>query len=413
MKKFTHLFFLFSFTFSLHATNTFQEKFSAAVRHAQQHEFERALEIQKELVATHPNNPSVLYNTAHILLRMGRMQEALPFYEKTIALRPENGQAHLGYAKTCLATGNFTTGWQAFEHRMADYNTYKQQFQFHHLTPKNIFGKTVLVRSEWGLGDMMQFIRYTKLLKKCGAKKIIVSAFSPLVDLFSLCDSIDEVVSTKSEIVPAHDVQIPTLSLPLFFNTQVDTIPCTIPYLHADPKLVTFWQKKLQAVEQNKKPFRVGLCWQAKPDIFLEKNPLTRRSIPLKLFAPLADVTGVKFYSLQRQFGEEQLADLPDGFVVHDFGPDFDTTHGRFMDTAAVIQNLDLIISVDTAIVHLAGGLGAKVLVLLPSVAEWRWHLEKNTTPWYPNVLLFRQKKQGQWREVIQEIKKHLIQTCG
>lgn len=354
------------------------------------------LAYQKALLLE-PSDNRTLYNIGCVLKTMGMMHEAAKIYEQVITINPDHHMAHIGLAKAYLATGNFERGWQEFEWRYRKIDHFKQKQQ----DTAKFSGKKVLVQSEWGLGDTMQFFRYVKLLRDAGAT-VIVATFNPLVQLFSHCHYVDYVYNIKEQQKPAHDIKIPMLSLPLIFGTTMETVPAEIPYLQADTDLVKYWKEKLGG------KIKVGLCWQAKPGIFLEKQPRTKRSIELKRLAPIAEVEGVVFYSLQQQNGVEQLDDLPDGFVVKKFGPNFDKEHGRFMDTAAVIKNLDLVISVDTSVVHLAGGLGAKVWVMLPYSAEWRWMLDRQDTPWYPGMRLFRQPQPGDWSSVIERVQQEL-----
>ena len=366
-------------------------------------EFALAETVLKTLLDNKPNSLFVLYNTAYTLKMQGKFTEAIDYYKKTLQLNPQMDIAHLGLAKTLLALGNFKQAWNHFEYRFANMNRHKKMFNYQTLTVDDVVGKSILLRSEWGLGDMMQFIRYAKKLKAVGAKKIIVQAHNPLVQLFKYCDYIDYVIK-KGDMCPPFDIQIPIMSLPRLFKTTLETIPTDIPYLYADKQLAECWKKALS----HNTEYKVGICWNAKP-IFLEDNPFTKRSVPLQLFAPLAEIKSVKFYSLQKMHGVDQLKILDQNFTVHTFGPDFDTKRGRFMDTAAVIQNLDLIITADTSIVHLAGAMGKQVWVLIPYVAEWRWLQERETTPWYPNNMrLFRQKKSNDWQGVIKEIKQEL-----
>ncbi|MFC1845764.1 tetratricopeptide repeat protein [Candidatus Dependentiae bacterium] len=365
-------------------------------------EIEKAFSTYRALLKINPKDNKVLYNIACTLKIMGMMHEAASLYEKVIAIDPDYHMAHIGLAKAYLATGNFKRGWEEFEWRYDNPKKFRQ--------PKRdlaeFVGKKVLVRSEWGLGDTMQFFRYTQLLKQAGAT-VIVETFAPLIQLFSLCDYVDLVTNINEKTKPGYDIQIPMLSLPMIFDTTEETIPINIPYLQADQNLVDYWHKQLKTSEP---VIKIGLCWQAKQNIFVEKQPRTRRSILLQQFAPLAQVDNVVFYSLQQQNGIDQLDNLPEGFIVQTFDTDFDKTHGRFMDSAAVIKNLDLVISVDTSIVHLAGALGTDVWVLLPHSAEWRWMLNRSDTPWYPNMRLFRQPKPGDWLSVINNIKHALEQ---
>ena len=208
------------------------------------------------------------------------------------------------------------------------------------------------------------------------------------------------------------DYQIPLLNIPGVIKTNLKTIPAEIPYLKADPQLVNFWKNKLA----HDKKFRIGLCWHVDPEHELDKSPWAIRSFPAHLFVPLNTAGNVSFYSLQKINGEEQLKNLPDSFSIHTFGYNFDEKHGRFMDSAAVIMNLDLIITVDTSIAHLAAAMGKKVWMILPYSPDCRWYDDRSDTPWYPTMRLFRQPKPYDWESVSKELtnalKKELNKTC-
>jgi len=192
------------------------------------------------------------------------------------------------------------------------------------------------------------------------------------------------------------------MSLPLYFNTKKDTIPASIPYIYADQKLVEEWHDKLA----HDKNFKIGICWQGNAHYSTQflRRAVAAKSCHASTFAPLASIEGISLYSLQKMNGHEQLSNLPDGLIINDFGPDFDESHGRFMDTAAVMKNLDLVITIDTSISHFAGALGVPVWILLPHPADWRWMLDTNDTPWYPNARLFRQPKLGDWKSAIEQV---------
>jgi len=379
--------------------NNLRKKIEQANLFLNKGNIEESLELYKEIAAIASQSPRILYNLGYVCRIKGDVNDAINAYEKSLCLDPKQEDARLGLAKSYLSAGEFKKGWEQFEYRHLHTNLFKQK----KIDPYSLKGKRVLLLSEWGLGDMMHFIRYAKLLKDIGAT-IIVEAFRPLFDLFSQYDYIDELFMHGTN-PPPYDVKIGILSLPYIFDTTIDTIPAPIPYLYADKKLIALWKEKLKA-DRN---FKVGLCWHSKP-IHIEQQPRTRRSVPLHLFAPLSDIEGVSFYSLQQIHGTDQIKNLPEGFMVHEFGNDFDKTHGRFMDTAAVIKNLDLVISVDTSIVHLAGALGKPVWVLIPHSAEWRWMYGRNDTPWYPNITLFRQPQPNNWKQVIDKIKGKLEQ---
>lgn len=328
---------------------------------------EKAYQLYKTIHEYTPKETAIVYNLGYICNLIGEQEEAITWYNKAIALEPDNEKAHLGRAKARLAICDFENGWPEFEYRMADYKTYIKQFTHQDLTPQKLAGKHIFLRAEWGLGDMIQFVLpYAKLLKSIGAT-VIVQTFDALMSLFASCPYIDQLIPVGK--APYYcDFQIPYLSLPMIFKTDLDSIPASPPYLFANITLIELWKKKLEC-DQN---FKVGLCWHAKP-IYLEESPYTKRSIPLQLFEPLSSIDGISFYSLQKIHGIAKLQNLPKQFVIHHFDNDFDESNGRFMDTAALIKNIDLIISADTSIVHVAGSLGAQTWVLLPYNAEWRW----------------------------------------
>jgi hypothetical protein len=253
---------------------------------------------------------------------------------------------------------------------------------------------------EQGLGDMIQFIRYLPLLKERGGT-VLVECPPFLMPLFSRCRGIDQLIPEQSAL-PPFDVQAPIMSLPAFLDTRLDTVPATVPYLFPDEGLVAEWRQRIQALPG----FKIGIVWQGNP-----YHPRDRwRSIPLSQFAAL-QIPGVELISLQHGPGTEQLDQTPIATRLTD---DLDKDVGGFMGTAAVMKNLDLVISVDTAATHLAGGLGVPVWLLLSAIGEWRWMVGRDRSPWYPTLRLFRQTTLGQWGPVFERLAEeieHLVST--
>lgn len=377
--------------------------FEAGNEHAQAHDLTQALTYYKRVLHYKSDLAGVFYNIAYVLRLLGKDHESIPYYKQTIILKPDHDQAHFGLSKALLATGEFEQGWEEFEWRWPEHQNYLQELDHHRLTLDMLAGKRILIRGEWGLGDTMHFIRYAKLLKDQGA--FVITQIDPsLQKLFSLCPYIDKII-IEGDKSPVYDYQIPLLSLPRLFKTSLDTIPAPIPYLYADRHLIKLWQDRLS----HDKNFKIGICWQSKPNIFLEEHPTTRRSVPLELFFEIARLPGVSVYCLQQKNGLEQLSLIPSGITIHTFDKDFDTTAGRYMDTAALMHSLDLIISVDTSIVHLSGAIDRPTWVLLPFVAEWRWLYDRHDTPWYPSMKLFRQPQPGDWHSVFEKLKHQII----
>jgi hypothetical protein len=245
--------------------------------------------------------------------------------------------------------------------------------------------------AEQGLGDTLQFIRYAPRVKQRGGI-VLVEPPAPLARLVAGCPGIDRLVAPGSVLADSFDVHAPLMSLPGLLGTTLATVPARVPYLVADAALTGSWREQLRPL----RGFKIGIAWQGNP-----QHPRDRfRSIPLSQFAPLAGIEGVRLLSLQKGPGSEQLAAVAHHFVVTDLGSQLDD----MMDTAAVMRNLDLVITADTAIAHLAGALGVPVWVALPVAPDWRWLLERQDSPWYPTMRLFRQARWGDWEDVFQRL---------
>ena len=244
--------------------------------------------------------------------------------------------------------------------------------------------RTILLHAEHGLGDTLQFCRYVPLM----VCRIILEVQAPLVRLLSRLPGVMQIVA-RGDKLPPFDLHCPLLSLPHAFGTTLDTIPAGMPYLSADPALAANWQERLLGLDG----LRIGLVW-AGGRRFKDDR---RRSIALKTLAPLGDVSGVSFVSLQKDEAAAQAADPPHGMMLHDFTTDLHD----FEDTAALVVNLDLVISVDTAVAHLAGALGKPVWLLNRCDTDWRWLLNRDDSPWYPTLRQFRQSRPGDWNSAI------------
>ena len=274
-------------------------------------------------------------------------------------------------------------------------------------------GKTILLHAQLGLGDTLQFIRYVPLVKQRGGR-VVVECQAILLPLLQSCAGIDQITAHGSPL-PPFDIHAPLASLMRLMKTTPATIPAEVPYLHADLQRVEHWRRVLrgawcvargaedEAQDEDARamrhaplatPFRIGIAWQGNPT-----HPDDRhRSIPLAAFASLARIDGVQLVSLQKGSGSEQIGQVD--FPVIDLGNRFET----FADTAAVIKNIDLVVTLDSAIAHCAAAVGAPVWVVLPIIVDWRWMLNREDTPWYPTMRLFRQKNWNDWNEVFLRI---------
>jgi tetratricopeptide (TPR) repeat protein len=391
--------------------------------------YDEALRLDPRCVDAHSN-------LGNAYQHQRRPDEALACYDLALWLQPDSASTHWNRALALLQQGDFARGWKEYEWRWQRKQTPARPFAQPRWDGSALDGRTILLYMEQGLGDMIMFIRYAALVAAKGVRKgvdfpsgpslsisqpepprdpscadfrqgtVIVECPGFLMPLLSRCPGIDQLVAEGAPL-PHFDVQAPLMSLPNLLGTTLATIPANLPYLHADERLVAQWRERLAALEG----FKIGIVWQGNPRHGFDRF----RSIPLKQFALLARIPGVCLISLQRGKGTEQLAELGDCFPVVDLGDDLDLQAGAFMDSAAIMQSLDLVISVDTAAAHLAGGLGVPIWVLSHAIGEWRWLLGREDSPWYPNMRLFRQAKLGDWGPVFArmaaEIERRIAKT--
>jgi hypothetical protein len=325
-----------------------------------------------------------------LLRRKGRSEEADAVVEKIIGLQPENTKQHQQFGMLLLQCGDFKYGWRERDKRVSPF-----------LQPvwdgSSLIGKTILVQAMHGFGDTIQFVRLLPLLKERGAT-VILEHQPALATLLQGAEGWDTLVArhTGREVLERNfDVHIPLMRLPDPLGIEA-RIPATVPYLRPDPVRVRHWHAKL-AADQG---CRVGLVWAGNPDF--ERDP--NRSCRLADYAWLAQLPQVQFYSLQKGQAADQVAPLAAKMGLVDLGPELND----FADTAAAIMNLDLVITVDTAVAHLAGALGRPTWTLLPFHACWRWLQERDDSPWYPTMRLFRQSRSGYWATVIQDLIREL-----
>ena len=312
---------------------------------------------------------------------------------------PDYPEVHWHQSLTWLQLGDYERGWAAYEWRWrrkrARPHPYKQPLWDGAPFP----GQTVVLHSEQGMGDTLQFVRYAPLVKERGGT-VVLDCQPELVGLLSRCPGIDQ-VRPQSNTPSTGDRQAPLLSLPALFRTTVKTIPATVPYLTPDPPLVERWRSRLGEGHA----LKVGIFWQGNP-----KHKWDRyRSVPLRCFEPLAQVQGVRLFSLQKGTGAEQLAEVAGRWPIEDLAGAFEDKDGAFTDAAAVLANLDLVIGCDSALAHLAGALGVRTWVLLATVSDWRWLREREDSPWYPSLRLFRQRQLKDWEEVMLRVRDALV----
>lgn len=345
----------------------------------------RALEIN-------PYFSESLINIGEIYKEAGNLLEAIEFYKKAIDMNPDFPDAHFILACAYLSIGNFEEGWKEYEWRWKtkEFKTLKRDFKKPRWNGKDIGGKRVLLICEQGFGDTIQFIRYSKLLKGLNAY-IVVEVQKELCNLFKRIKEIDSMI-IRGEELPDFDFYSPLMSLPYVFKTRLETIPNEVPYINLDDETVKKWDLKLC----DDKKLKIGIAWAGNPGHKKDKY----RTISLIDYLPILRLKDVNYYSLQKGIGSEQLKELPDDINIIDMTNEIND----FLDTAGLIMNLDLVITVDTAVAHLAGALGKTVWVLIPYVPDWRWMLDREDSPWYPTMRLFRQSRKDNWKDVIDDI---------
>jgi len=366
----------------------------------EQGRLDQAISCFRREIEIDPGNAQAYNNLGSTLHDMGDVDEAIRCYQKSLHLRPDHVETRWNLALAQLLTGNYLEGWSGYECRFGRKSHKPSSLEITGVPQwdgSSFVGKRLLVQEEQGLGDNLQFVRYLPMVKERGGT-VILMIDKPLVDLFSGLNGVDKMAECSSN--EARDVNvdfhIPLMSLPRLFRTTLDTVPAHVPYLGAEGQRVQSWHERLKAFPG----LKVGICWQGNPSFKGDRF----RSIPLKAFFGLAGLKGVQLISLQKHHGVDQLSDLPGHVSIADFGRFLDESTGAFVDTAALMKNLDLVISSDTAIAHLAGALGVRVWVLLQKVPEWRWGLEGDRCPWYPTMRLFRQSHVGAWGDVFQRV---------
>lgn len=399
-------------------------------------EFEAALACYGKAIAHNPALAEAYYNRGVILQELRRHDEALADYETALALRPDYDLAYLNISVILyelkrkaeaarnyerilkknpdhmdarwnmgvlkLSEGDYAAGFALYEERLklqnVDYNKRLQRPYWRGV--EQIAGSTLLLKWEQGFGDTIQFCRYARLARQAGAN-VVLSVQAPLRRLIESLD--EEITVIGEDEVPAHyDFHSHLMSLPGAFGTRVETVPFPTKYLSVDPAAIAAWRSRLADFGG----VRIGLIWASsfRPDVTCVRRNDANRSVTLDHYRPLLDIPGATFFSLKKGPPAAQLAAAPPGHGILDFTAEF----SDFAETGAFIENLDLVITVDTAVAHLAAALGKPVWILVPFVSCWRWLEDRTDTPWYESVRLFRQRARGDWAPVVDAVRQEL-----
>lgn len=341
-----------------------------------------------------PGSAEAVHNLTMNLVRLGRWSEAIDHYERGLALHPDKPELHRNLSFALLACGDYARGWREHEWRLRCTPHPGCQVNRPLWLGEPLPDRTILLHFEQGHGDTLQFIRYARLVKE-RVGRVVVLCRQPLVRLISRCEGVDLAFDGSGGFEPECHVQAPLMSLPCILGTTLETIPGRVPYLFAEPAQVERWRPVLDAIRATHanasgRPLLVGVGWQGHPDHRADRW----RSYPLAGLAPIAEVPSVRLISLQVGHGTEQLAALEGRFPV----TLLPGRKGRdFAETAAIASQLDLVITPDSALAHLSGGLGVPVWVPTSSAADYRWHVDRTDSPWYPTMRLFRQTRLNDW----------------
>ncbi|PKU24236.1 tetratricopeptide repeat protein [Telmatospirillum siberiense] len=355
--------------------------------------FDQAEFWYRRAVQADPDWAEANNNLSSLLLDLGRLDEAIVRYRTALSQKPDYPDAHTNLAIALLLAGRCDEGWREYEWR------WKQDKNRAHVRPfrqplwkgEATGDRVLLLHAEQGLGDTLQFCRFVPEI--AARRRVILEVQPPLVPLLAGLPGVERIVASGDPL-PPFDLHCPFLSIPRVLGVTLESLPATAPYLRADPQRVAFWRRRVGELDG----LRVGIVWAGNQTMAADR----RRSIPLEQFFPLADMDGVHFVSLQKGTAAGQLP--PPGFRLHDWTGEL----ADFADTAALAEALDLIISVDTAVVHLAGALGRPVWLLNRSDRCWRWLLNRDDSPWYPTLRQFRQPYPGDWLGVLRAVRAEL-----
>jgi tetratricopeptide (TPR) repeat protein len=362
----------------------------------EQNQPEKALDCYQRAIALDPNSVDIYVNMGVVFEDQGQYEQAMACYTRALELCPDSALAHLNRALLLLRAGDFDHGFVEYEWRL-QCPQQLEHYQSHNDLSKPVWdgshldGQTILIHSEQGLGDTIQFIRYASFVAQRGGR-VVVECQEPLVRAIATVAGITQLV-VKGNTLPEFDVHVPLMSLPRIFKTTQENIPASVPYLKTPESSI-----QLKASLETK--LKVGFVWAAN-----SQHPSSRRrSCPLIHFVRLFNTPSTTFYSLQKGPQVAELTQLSSKRLIQDLSNQLND----FADTAAVVEQLDLVITVDTSVAHLAGAMNKPVWVLLCYNSDWRWMLGREDSPWYPTMRLFRQQSPGDWVSLLKDVEKAL-----
>lgn len=354
-----------------------------------------------------PDYLSALKNRGTLWLWSGEIERGLAWYQRGLEVDPNNAELHRNLGVINLLLGNYEIGWNEYRWRWNMPGTFRPSTPAPRWAGQSLTGRTILLYPEQGLGDAIHFVRVASSLRDLGAKVVLQCAAS-LIPLFTSAPGVDRLVVDTAPVPPV-DFHVSMIEVIDVLYRQTGEIAWGSElfdggsgYLTVSAELIAYWKRWL---DDHTKPRRVGINWQGNPvhhaDVY--------RSVPLSILRPLSELADIQLINLQFGYGSEQIDTCEFGNSIVRLPDHVDSDGGAFTDTAAILHNLDLLITTDTAVAHLAGAVGADVTMMLGRVPDWRWRMEGETTPWYPTMKLVRQQQLGHWDDVVEQIRRQLI----
>jgi tetratricopeptide (TPR) repeat protein len=355
--------------------------------------FEKAIQLKPDYVNAYKNR-----GTLHVWT--GDLERGLGWYEQALRIQPNEAELHRNVGVIYLLQGRFQEGWEEYRWRWRVGDLHRPGTQAPVWDGSDPAGKTLLLSVEQGLGDTLNFIRFARVLRQRGARTI-VHCQAPLLALLQQSPELGRLYPNTLPLTDPIDAHCSLLDVADLLHVDADSVPAYDRYLKPADSLVSYWRARLPKPPGK---FRIGIAWQGNPDHQADLY----RSLPLKQFETLADLPGIELISFQSGFGSEQLTAWAGATPIVQLGAEVDKSSGAFMDTAAIMTDVDLVITSDTSIAHLAGALGVPTWIALSYVPDWRWLLGRDDSPWYPSVRLFRQPTLGDWSSVFQAMRTEL-----
>ncbi|MBV9120806.1 MAG: tetratricopeptide repeat protein [Chloroflexi bacterium] len=363
---------------------------------ADQYRLEEAEAALVEALAMKPDLVEALNALGNLRHTQGRRAEAIELFTRALAVDPRYAEAHFNRSLVMLQQGELEYAWPEFEWRWScvDFSSRERRQAGRPWNGAPLDGKTVLVQAEQGLGDTLQFARYAMLPRLAGGRAVL-QCQPELKRLLAASPLADQVVA-RGEDLPEHDESVPLLSMPYLHQSTLQSLPHKVPYLVVLDEWIDAWRSPMAG-----DGLKAGIVWSGNPDA-----RAWQRSVSLADLEPLLEISGVQWFSLQKGAAASQLAELRSGLSVVDLGAGITD----FADTAAIVSQLDLVVSIDTSVAHLAGALGKPLWLLLTWNPDWRWLLDRDDSPWYPTARLFRQASPGDWRGVVERLGAELVE---